>query len=525
MFHIFPLTVRRPARTIERMFGALTADAHLEEVRAAARGRDDGVAVLACAVADAVLVGAFDAAGLDSARRWLAVYTESSSDDARRASVLGRHFALHPATREAVESGVFSAARASVIAGVVTDPRRARFRAVEEVLLDVCRGLHTVEDVETAMAHWAAGVDQDIAPPAPRDQSLYLFGRLDGGATVRGELDPETAAVVNAGLDACDTGPDLVAGPVPPRSLGSRLADAWGDMARHALAGAGRTGDRTDTATGAGAGAGAGAGEGGSRREASGEGESRPEASSEGESRPEASSEGDAEDRDDASGDADGGSAARDEPRASAGFDPDPTDQVSPATDRPSGQPPVDRPTPAPRPPRVTNLVLDIESLLGRAPEDLDGIIATIDGRPVLASAIERLLCDSRLAAILLGADGAVIDATTTTAEFTDTQRRLIAARDRGCVFPGCPTPSSWCDVHHLHHRAHGGGRTLHNGVLLCRRHHTLLHQTSRHGRRWHLHRAPDDTSWHATSPTGTTWTGRPDHTPRPEPPRHHTAA
>jgi hypothetical protein len=132
----------------------------------------------------------------------------------------------------------------------------------------------------------------------------------------------------------------------------------------------------------------------------------------------------------------------------------------------------------------------------------------------VLASAIERLLCDSRLAAVLLGADRAVLDATTTTAEFTGTQRRLIAVRDGGCVFPGCPAPVPWCDVHHLHHRAHGGGRALDNGVLLCRRHHTLLHQTWPHGRRWQLHRDRDGTGWYATSPTGVTWTGRPDHTP-----------
>jgi hypothetical protein len=478
------------------MFDSTSADAHLEEVRAAARGRDDGVAALAFAVADAALVGAFEAAGLCSARRWLAVYTESSSDDARRASVLGRHFALHPATRAAVQSGVLSVARAQVVAGVVTDSRRARFRAVEDVLLNVCQTLHTVEDVEVAMAHWAADVDQDIAPPVPQDQSLYLFGRLDGGATVRGELDPETAAVVHAGLDACDTGPDLVAGPVPPRSLSSRLAYAWGDMARHALGGAGNRGDRT----------GAGTDTGGSRAEAGGRDQ--------------------AEDRAGERADpAHARSAAGEQPAASAGFDPDPTDQDAPAPDRPPGQLPEHHPAPAPRPPRVTNLVLDVKSLLGRAPEDLDGIIATIDGRPVLASAIERLLCDSRLAAILMDADGAVIDATTVTAEFTDTQRRLIAARDRGCVFPGCPAPSSWCDVHHLHHRAHGGGRSLDNVALVCRRHHTLLHQTWPHGRRWHLHRAPDDTGWHATSPTGMTWTGRPDATAGREPPDQPAAA
>ena len=105
---------------------------------------------------------------------------------------------------------------------------------------------------------------------------------------------------------------------------------------------------------------------------------------------------------------------------------------------------------------------------------------------------------------------GAVIDATERLADFTDTQRRLIAARDRHCVFPGCDAPPSWCDVHHLHWKTNGGGRSLDNGALLCRRHHTLIHRVHTNNRRWTLHRAPNGTGWHATSPTGTTWTGHP---------------
>lgn len=451
---------------MEHVFETAAADDLLREVRVAAQSRDAAVVALAFAVADAALGGAFDASGLRSARRWLAVYTESPPDEARRAAALGRHFALHPVTRSAVESGALSVGRAAVIAKAVTDARRARFRLAEEVVLDACARVHTVEDADLVMARWAADVDQDVAPSVPRDQSLYLFGRLDGGATVRGELDSETAAVVHAGLDACDSGPDPVAGPVPPRSLAQRRADAWGDMAAHVIGGVGRAADTCP---------------------------------------------------------ADGPGADDVDPTSTGGNDDGPQDDADKT--RRSTSAPGPPPTPAPRPPRVTNLVLDLKSLLGRDAEDLDGAIATIDGRPVLASAIERLLCDSRLAAILLGADGAVLDASTVTAEFTGTQRRLIAARDRGCVFPGCDAPTSWCDVHHLHHRAHGGGRSLDNGVLLCRRHHTLLHQTWPRGRRWQLHRAPDGTGWHATSPTEVTWTGRPDDVAGREPPDHQTAA
>jgi hypothetical protein len=174
------------------------------------------------------------------------------------------------------------------------------------------------------------------------------------------------------------------------------------------------------------------------------------------------------------------------------------------------------RRSPAQRSARTTNLVIDLPSLAGRARTDLDGIIATLDGRPVAAWAARELLCDTWIAALLTDANGAVIDATERTADFTDTQRRLIAARDRHCVYPGCDTSPSWCDVHHLHWKTHGGGRPLDNGALLCRRHHTLIHRTDPNGRHWTLHRATDSTGWHATSPTGTTWTGHP-HPTRPD--------
>lgn len=464
---------------VEHVFDT-PADEFLDELRDAATARDVALARVAFAVADAVVAGAFEAAGLWSARRWVRTYTESSPSDARRAVAVGRHFALHPTTRAAVETGRLSIARAVAIATVVSDARRRRFRADEAALLDACGRVHCVEDAEVVMARWAAKVDEEVAPSDPRDQRLFLHNRLDGGAIVRGELAPETAAVVNAGLDACDGGPDPVTGPLPPRSLAERRADAWGDMARHVLNRAG-VGDGAPTRAAQPSGT---AGAATAERRASSN---------------------------------DVGDVAATEPDTSQPVDDEP------ATAGHEHAPP-------PRPPRTVNLTLSVSALAGDAVDQATSV-ATIDGRPVLASAVERLLCDSWLAAVLLDANGAVVDATARTAEFTETQRRLIAVRDRHCVFPGCTMPTSMCDVHHLHHRADGGGRSLDNGVLCCRRHHTLLHRRWRGGRRWTLHRADDGTGWHATSPTGVTWTGRPDGPadhPDPggrEPPGHPTAA
>ena len=152
----------------------------------------------------------------------------------------------------------------------------------------------------------------------------------------------------------------------------------------------------------------------------------------------------------------------------------------------------------------TVNIVVDPRTLAGRdAANDLDGIVAEIDGRTVAGRAIEPLLCGSWLAGVLLDARGAVVDATERVGLFSAGQRRLIAARDRQCAFPGCDRPPSWCDAHHLRHRAADGRNDLSNGVLLCRRHHRMLHAG------WHLERDTDG-DWVAVSPTGRRWTGRP---------------
>ena len=54
--------------------------------------------------------------------------------------------------------------------------------------------------------------------------------------------------------------------------------------------------------------------------------------------------------------------------------------------------------------------------------------------------------------------------------------RRALEARDRGCRFPGC-SHERWLDAHHVVHWADGGEISLKNTLLLCSRHHRLLHE------------------------------------------------
>lgn len=58
---------------------------------------------------------------------------------------------------------------------------------------------------------------------------------------------------------------------------------------------------------------------------------------------------------------------------------------------------------------------------------------------------------------------------------FNRRQRRAIAARDGGCIIPGCAVPAGWCEIHHVVEHAQGGPTHTDNGALLCWYHHRHL--------------------------------------------------
>ncbi len=53
--------------------------------------------------------------------------------------------------------------------------------------------------------------------------------------------------------------------------------------------------------------------------------------------------------------------------------------------------------------------------------------------------------------------------------------RRAVILRDRHCAAPGCTTPPSGCQVHHIRPRSKGGTTSLTNMILLCSFHHLIL--------------------------------------------------
>jgi hypothetical protein len=105
------------------------------------------------------------------------------------------------------------------------------------------------------------------------------------------------------------------------------------------------------------------------------------------------------------------------------------------------------------------------------------GQASTEGGGPLPAWQRDWYLCDSEIRFIAVTDSGEPIGVGSKVKLIPVHMRKAVVARDRCCRFPGCDRPARWCDVHHLVARALGGSNALRNTVLLCRRHHRLVHR------------------------------------------------
>ncbi len=76
----------------------------------------------------------------------------------------------------------------------------------------------------------------------------------------------------------------------------------------------------------------------------------------------------------------------------------------------------------------------------------------------------------------MLGSNSEPLDVGRSSRTITAGLRRAVAIRDRGCAYPGCGRPPSWCDVHHIQHWVDGGATELGNLTMLCTVHHQIVH-------------------------------------------------
>ncbi|TQL47661.1 HNH endonuclease [Homoserinimonas aerilata] len=95
---------------------------------------------------------------------------------------------------------------------------------------------------------------------------------------------------------------------------------------------------------------------------------------------------------------------------------------------------------------------------------------------PIPAHAVRKLACEGGVTPILLGDNGEVLHLGRTQRLFSPAQRRALAVRDGGCVWPQCSAPPGWCHAHHVTEWENGGRTDIDNGALLCPAHHHMLH-------------------------------------------------
>jgi hypothetical protein len=105
--------------------------------------------------------------------------------------------------------------------------------------------------------------------------------------------------------------------------------------------------------------------------------------------------------------------------------------------------------------------------------------LAALDNRVrVPATLVRRLACNAGVIPVVLGGRSEALDIGRKTRTFPASIRRLLVARDQGCSFPGCDRPPKHCDAHHVRPWSEGGETSIGNAALLCRHHHTLIHQS-----------------------------------------------
>lgn len=133
---------------------------------------------------------------------------------------------------------------------------------------------------------------------------------------------------------------------------------------------------------------------------------------------------------------------------------------------------------------------------------------------PISMAAVRHAACSGATQRVTQDRTGRIVGIGSPDRLFNARQRRAITLRDGGCVIPGCTTPASWCEVHHVIEHARGGPTHTDNGVLLCWYHHRYIDTNGWHvrmnngvpetrapgwidpGRPWRPHRPPASIHW-----------------------------
>jgi Domain of unknown function (DUF222) len=133
-----------------------------------------------------------------------------------------------------------------------------------------------------------------------------------------------------------------------------------------------------------------------------------------------------------------------------------------------------------------------------------------VDGSALDAATVQRLVCDAGIHRVVTNGRSSILDYGSTTRSVPAPLFNALVIRDRHCRYPGCDRPPDWTEAHHVRWVTRGGTTALDNLVLLCSRHHHLLHVPG-----WHAKLLPGGTL-EVTDPRGQVHTSDPPDSNRP---------
>jgi len=95
------------------------------------------------------------------------------------------------------------------------------------------------------------------------------------------------------------------------------------------------------------------------------------------------------------------------------------------------------------------------------------GLATLGHGQAITARRLLALACEAEVVPVVFNATGGVLSYGRARRYASPGQRLALAARDRGCSFPGCDRPPAWCEAHHVLEWIKDGDTDLENMCLV----------------------------------------------------------
>ena len=120
---------------------------------------------------------------------------------------------------------------------------------------------------------------------------------------------------------------------------------------------------------------------------------------------------------------------------------------------------------------QVTATLETLKGMAGAAAAEMEFAL------PLSSTTVQGMACDCSVTRVILDQDSVVVDMGRSKRVIANALRNALKIRDGHCQWPRCERTASWCHGHHIVHWIDGGPTDLENLVLLCRRHHRMVHE------------------------------------------------